>query len=86
MYKLTINCFKAYLAFIMLMLIFQRTAVILNGPNDWDEWFEIVKTKTIEGEIWEFLDPKVVKDRLFLLIEFTVSILVDVDPEKTIFI
>jgi len=70
----------------MLMLIFQRTAVILNGPNDWDEWFEIVKTKTIEGEIWEFLDPKVVKDRLFLLIEFTVSILVDVDPEKTIFI
>ncbi len=86
MYKLTINCYKAYLAFIMLMLIFQRTAVILNGPNDWDEWFEIVKTKTIEGEIWEFLDPKVVKDRLFLLIEFTVSILVDVDPEKTIFI
>ncbi len=40
--------------------------------------------KIIEGEIWEFINLKVIKDRLSLFIKSTLSTLADVDPEKTI--
>ena len=42
----------------------QKTTVILSGPNDWDEWLEVVKTKAMGGEIWQYVDPKVSKDTL----------------------
>jgi hypothetical protein len=42
----------------------QRVSVILNGPNDWNEWIEILKTKAMAGEIWELVDPSIVKTAL----------------------
>jgi len=29
----------------------QKVVIILNGPNDWDEWLEIVKTKAKAGDV-----------------------------------
>jgi len=34
-----------------------KTAVVLNSPNDWDEWIEVIKTRGIGGEIWQYTDP-----------------------------
>jgi hypothetical protein len=28
-----------------------RTTIILTGPNDWDEWLELVKTKAEAGKV-----------------------------------
>jgi hypothetical protein len=42
----------------------QRVAIILTGPNDWDEWIEVVKTKAKAGEIWQYIDPSTAKDQL----------------------
>ena len=33
----------------------QRVAVILNKPNDWDEWLEVIETKAVGGKRWEFV-------------------------------
>ena len=41
-----------------------RTLVVLNGPRDWDEWLEVVKTKAIGGEIWEFVDPSLTTEQI----------------------
>ena len=35
----------------------QRVTVILNGPNNWEEWLEIIKSKAREHDIWGFMNP-----------------------------
>jgi hypothetical protein len=42
----------------------QRVAIILNGPNDWDEWIGVIKSKAIGNKIWEYINPSTVKDEL----------------------
>ena len=39
----------------------QCVTVILNGPNDWEEWLEIIKSKTWEHDIWEFVNSAMLK-------------------------
>ena len=39
-----------------------RTSIILTGPNDWDEWLEVVKTKAEAGKVWKYVDPSKPKD------------------------
>jgi len=63
----------------------QRVAIILNGPSDWDEWIEIVKTKAIEGEIWSYVDPSMEKAALPPFARPTIPRPVDVNPQKTAF-
>ena len=59
----------------------QRVAIILNGPNDWNEWLEVIRTKAIGGKIWEFVDPSKDKDSLPILREPSVPMAKDVNPE-----
>jgi hypothetical protein len=40
----------------------QKVSVVLNTPNDWDEWIQVVKRQAIAGDIWEHVDPK--KDQI----------------------
>jgi len=61
----------------------QRVTIILNGPNDWSEWIEIVKTKAKAGEIWEFVDPSTVKTALPAFNEPTLPRPANVNPAKT---
>src|SRR5947209_4048654 len=61
----------------------QRVAIILNGPNDWDEWLEVIKTKAVGGRIWEFVDPRTNKDELPTLRRPTIPSAKDVNPEKS---
>jgi hypothetical protein len=35
----------------------QKISVTLNGPSDWDEWIEVVKTLALAGKVWDYLDP-----------------------------
>jgi len=35
----------------------QRISVTLNGPSDWDEWIEVVKTLALAGKVWDYVDP-----------------------------
>jgi hypothetical protein len=62
----------------------QKTAaIILNCSNDWDEWLEVVKTKAIGGKVWKFVDPSVSKDELPVLMEPTLPLPEDINPDKT---
>jgi hypothetical protein len=47
----------------------QRVAIILNGSNDWDEWLEVVRTKALGNDIWEFVNPATAKAELPTLAE-----------------
>jgi hypothetical protein len=40
------------------MATLQKISVVLNTPNDWDEWIQVVKTQAIAGDIREHVDPK----------------------------
>jgi hypothetical protein len=62
----------------------QRVAVILNGPMDWDEWLEVVKTKSVGGKIWDFVNPNTNKDELPILEKPMIPSAKDVNPLKTV--
>ena len=61
----------------------QRVAVILTGPNDWEEWIEVVKTKALAGKIWEFVNLSTEKTRLPVLERPTIPMANNVNPAKT---
>ena len=61
----------------------QRVAIILNGPNNWDEWIGVVKTKALGNKIWEYTDPSTAKDQLPQLTEPSYPLSTDVNPAKT---
>ena len=58
----------------------QRVVIILNSPNDWDEWLEIVKTKAKAGDIWEYANPE--KATIPALAEPDFPKPIDVNPDK----
>ena len=58
----------------------QRVVIILNGPNDWDEWLEIVKTKAKAGDVWEYANPENTTIPALAEPDFLKSI--DVNPAK----
>ena len=60
----------------------QLTTIILTGPNDWDEWLEVVKTKAEAGKVWDFVNPAVLKEELRVLTRPKVPKAPDVNPEK----
>ena len=35
------------------------TSIILTGPDDWNEWIEIIQTKAEAADIWPFIDPSI---------------------------
>ena len=61
----------------------QRVTVVLNTQNNWEEWLEIVKSKTYKNEIWDFVNPSTPKTGLSTLEMPTESKISDVDPAKT---
>jgi hypothetical protein len=61
----------------------QKTSIILSCPSDWDEWLEVVKTKAMGGKVWKFVDPSASKDELPVLMEPTLPLPEDIDPDKT---
>ena len=63
----------------------QRVAIILNGPSNWDEWIEIVKTKTIEDEIWSYVDFSMEKTALSFFTRSTIPRSVNVNSQKAAF-
>lgn len=44
-----------------------RTTIILTGPNDWDKWLEVVKTKAEAGKVREYVDPSKAEGQLEVL-------------------
>jgi len=61
----------------------QRVAIILNGPNDWDEWVGVIKSKAIGNKIWEYINPSTVKDELSILTEPSYPLSANVNPAIT---
>jgi len=61
----------------------QRVTVILNGPNDWEEWLEIVKSKAREHDIWGFVNPATAKADIPNLEVPEISKATDVNPAAT---
>jgi hypothetical protein len=59
----------------------QRTTIILTGPNDWDEWLEVIKTKAEAGKIWEYVNPAITKE-LKVLTRPEIPTARDINPEK----
>jgi hypothetical protein len=58
--------------------------VILNGLMDWDEWLEVVKTKSVGGKIWEFVNPNTNKAEPPILEKPMIPSAKDVNPLKTV--
>ena len=63
--------------------VVQRTTIILSGPNDWDEWIEVVKAKAEAGKVWEFVNPSLTQQELKELIKPEVPKAKDVNPGTT---
>jgi len=61
----------------------QRVVITLNGPSDWDDWLEVIKTTAIGGEIWELVNPETAKNRLPILKEPPRPIPQHVNRDKT---
>ena len=59
-----------------------RTTIILTGPNDWDEWIEVVKTKAEAGRIWDYVDPSKSKEEVKTLSRPEIPLAKDVNPGK----
>jgi hypothetical protein len=62
----------------------QRVAVIPNGPMDWAEWLEVVKTKSVGGKIWDFVNPNTNKAGLLILEKPMIPSAKDVNPLKAV--
>lgn len=43
------------------------TAVILTGRQDWDKWYEMLKTVAQGKEIWDYIDPEKTREKLLTL-------------------
>ena len=39
------------------MSTIQKISVTLDGPSDWGEWIEVVKTLALTGKVWDYVDP-----------------------------
>jgi hypothetical protein len=59
-----------------------RATIILAGPNGWDEWLEVVKTKAEAGKISEYVNPATAKEELKALSRPEVPKAKDVNPNK----
>jgi hypothetical protein len=62
----------------------QRVAVILDVLMDWDEWIEVVKTKSVGGKIWDFVNPNTNKAGLPIVKKPMIPSAKDVNPLKTV--
>jgi hypothetical protein len=62
----------------------QRIVIILNGPTDWDEWIEIIKTKAIAATVWEYVNPCTAKDALSILEKPTFPWPINVNPQRAL--
>jgi hypothetical protein len=65
------------------MSTIQKISVILDGPADWDEWIEIVKTLALAGKVWDYVDPS--KDEVPALEEPRSSQSKNVNAQASIF-
>ena len=64
----------------------QKTpTVILESQNDWDEWFETIKSNAIVDGIWAYVDPDTPKLILPSLKEPIAPKPTDINPQKTTF-
>lgn len=61
----------------------QKVSITLNGPSDWDEWIEVVKTQALAGKVWEYIDPT--KDEVPTLEEPALPKPQDINSEKATF-
>ena len=59
-----------------------RTTIILTGPNDWNEWLEVIKKKAEAGKVWKYVDPSQEKDKVEALTRPNVPQAKDVNPAK----
>ena len=57
--------------------------ITLNGPSDWDDWLEVIKTTAIGGEIWELVNFETVKNNLPILEEPPYPISQHINHNKT---
>jgi len=62
----------------------QRVAIILNSSSDWDEWIEVVRTKALGNDIWEFVNPATAKAELPTLAEPSIPTAADINPAKAL--
>jgi hypothetical protein len=56
--------------------------IVLTGPNDWDEWIEVIKTKAEAGKIWEYVNPSKAKEEVKTLSRPEIPMAKDVNQEK----
>ena len=40
----------------------QKTSIVLNGLNDWDEWLGVIRMKANGADIWVYIDPATSED------------------------
>ena len=59
--------------------------VIVEGQNDWDEWFKTIKSNAIIDGIWAYVDPDTPNLTLPSSREPKAPKPTDIDPQKTTF-
>jgi hypothetical protein len=68
----------------MLRTHMQQVVVILNGSMDWDEWYEVVKTKSVGGMIWGFVNPNMNNAELPILEKPMIPYVKEINLLKTV--
>jgi hypothetical protein len=46
-----------------------KTQIFLNGPKDWDEWIMLLKFAALNSDVWKYVNPETLLDKLPKLIE-----------------
>lgn len=65
----------------------QKTSIMLNGPNDWDKWLGVIRTKANGADIWVYIDPAIKEDdKLPVLKEPQLSSPDDIKAEQALMI
>ncbi|KAF2395871.1 hypothetical protein EJ06DRAFT_460133, partial [Trichodelitschia bisporula] len=63
----------------------RKTPVVLACHADWDDWLEVIKTKAISGDIWDYVNPATPASLIPVLSEPEVPMPNTVNPQKTSF-
>ena len=61
----------------------QHVTIILNSSNNWKKWLKIVKSKTWEHDIWEFMNSATLKADISNLEVSEISKTTDVNSAAT---
>ena len=63
--------------------VISHIQIILNSPSDWEDWIEVIRTRALGTEIWEYVDPSTKEDSIRILREPEIPTASTVNSDQT---